>query len=40
VTDAHRLAHEAEQRLTADLPKLRTASIHAYPAHRARHTVL
>jgi cation diffusion facilitator family transporter len=32
VTEAHRLAHEAEHRLTHDLPKLTTAAIHAYPA--------
>jgi cation diffusion facilitator family transporter len=31
ITDAHRLAHEAEHRLTHEVPKLRTASIHAYP---------
>jgi cation diffusion facilitator family transporter len=34
ITEAHRLAHEAEHRLTHDLPKLRTAAIHAYPAGR------
>jgi divalent metal cation (Fe/Co/Zn/Cd) transporter len=34
VSDAHRLAHDAEHRLTHELPKLRTAAIHAYPAHR------
>jgi cation diffusion facilitator family transporter len=34
VTEAHQLAHDAEQRLTHDLPKLRTAAIHAYPAGR------
>jgi cation diffusion facilitator family transporter len=34
VTDAHRLAHDAEHRLTHELPKLRTAAIHAYPAPR------
>ena len=34
VTDAHRLAHDAEHRLIHDLPKLRTAAIHAYPADR------
>ena len=33
-TDAHRLAHDAEHRLTHQLPKLRSAAIHAYPAHR------
>jgi cation diffusion facilitator family transporter len=37
VTDAHALAHDAEHRLTHDLPKLRSAVIHAYPA--ARHEV-
>jgi len=31
--DAHDLAHAAEHRLTHDVPKLRTAAIHAYPAH-------
>jgi cation diffusion facilitator family transporter len=35
VTDAHALAHEAEHRLTHDVPKLRSAVIHAYP--NARH---
>jgi cation diffusion facilitator family transporter len=34
VAEAHRLAHEAEDRLTRSVPKLRTAAIHAYPAHR------
>lgn len=34
VTEAHRLAHDAEHRLTRDIPKLRTAAIHAYPADR------
>lgn len=33
-TDAHRLAHDAEHRLTHQLPRLRSAAIHAYPAHR------
>jgi cation diffusion facilitator family transporter len=33
LVDAHRLAHEAEHRLTHDVPKLRSAAIHAYPAH-------
>jgi cation diffusion facilitator family transporter len=37
VTDAHALAHDAEHRLTHDVPKLRSAVIHAYPA--ARHEV-
>ena len=34
LVDAHDLAHAAEHRLTHDVPKLRTAAIHAYPAHR------
>ena len=34
ITDAHSLAHDAEHRLTHEEPKLRTASIHAYRAHR------
>jgi cation diffusion facilitator family transporter len=34
VTEAHALAHEAEQRLSHDVPKLRSAVIHAYPAAR------
>jgi cation diffusion facilitator family transporter len=37
VTEAHQLAHDAEHQLTHDLPKLRTAAIHAYPAHRNPH---
>ena len=36
VSDAHRLAHDAEHRLIRELPKLRTAAIHAYPALRQR----
>jgi cation diffusion facilitator family transporter len=32
ITEAHRLAHDAEQRLIHDVPRLRTAAIHAYPA--------
>jgi hypothetical protein len=35
LVDAHHLAHAAEHRLTHDVPKLRTAAIHAYPAHTA-----
>lgn len=34
VTEAHRLAHDAEHRLTDAVPKLRSAAIHAYPADR------
>jgi len=34
ITDAHALAHDAEHRLTNDVPKLHTAAIHAYPAQR------
>jgi len=37
LADAHALAHDAEGRLTAGLPRLRSATIHAYPA--ARHEV-
>jgi len=32
LTDAHSLAHDAEHRLAHELPKLRGAAIHAYPA--------
>ena len=35
LTDAHRIAHEAEHTLTHAVPKLSTALIHAYPANRA-----
>jgi len=31
VTEAHRLAHDAEERLITRLPRLRSAAIHAYP---------
>jgi cation diffusion facilitator family transporter len=31
---AHELAHEAEHRLTHDVPKLQSAAIHAYPARQ------
>lgn len=34
LTDAHVLAHDAEHRLTHDVPRLRSAAIHAYPASR------
>jgi cation diffusion facilitator family transporter len=34
VTEAHALAHDAEHRLTHDVPKLRGAVIYAYPAAR------
>jgi cation diffusion facilitator family transporter len=33
LVDAHRLAHDAEHRLTRDVPRLQSAAIHAYPAH-------
>ncbi len=33
VADAHRLAHDAEHRLARQIPRLRSAVIHAYPAH-------
>ena len=32
LTDAHRIAHDAEHDLTHAVPKLTTALIHAYPA--------
>jgi len=31
VTEAHRLAHDAEERLITRVPRLRSAAIHAYP---------
>ena len=34
VTEAHRLAHEAEHRLIHEVPRLRSAAIHAYPTER------
>jgi divalent metal cation (Fe/Co/Zn/Cd) transporter len=36
LTDAHRIAHDAEHALVHAVPKLSTALIHAYPA--ALHT--
>jgi cation diffusion facilitator family transporter len=33
LADAHKIAHAAEHELTHAVPKLRTALIHAYPAH-------
>jgi cation diffusion facilitator family transporter len=33
LTDAHVLAHDAEHRLTHEVPRLRSAAIHAYPTH-------
>ncbi len=33
LTEAHRIAHDAEHELTHAVPKLTTALIHAYPAH-------
>lgn len=32
--DAHRIAHDAEHELTHAVPKLNSALVHAYPAHR------
>ncbi len=32
LSDAHRLAHDAEHALTHAVPKLSTALVHAYPA--------
>ncbi len=34
--EAHRLAHDAEHELTHAVPKLDSALVHAYPAHRPR----
>ena len=39
ISEAHALAHEAEHRLTRDVPRLRTAAVHAYPADRHEHAV-
>jgi cation diffusion facilitator family transporter len=33
LSDAHRIAHEAEHELTHSVPKLSSALIHAYPSH-------
>ncbi len=38
ITDAHKIAHHAEHQLTHAVPKLATALVHAYPAHRERLT--
>jgi cation diffusion facilitator family transporter len=38
LTDAHRIAHEAEHTLTHAVPKLSTALVHAYPAHSSADT--
>jgi len=38
LTDAHRIAHEAEHTLTHAVPKLSTALVHAYPAHSTADT--
>jgi cation diffusion facilitator family transporter len=38
LTDAHRIAHEAEHTLTHAMPKLSTALVHAYPAHSTAST--
>jgi cation diffusion facilitator family transporter len=38
LTDAHRIAHEAEHTLTHAVPKLSTALVHAYPAHNTADT--
>ena len=34
LTEAHAIAHDAEHRLTHGVPRLRSATVHAYPAHR------
>jgi divalent metal cation (Fe/Co/Zn/Cd) transporter len=33
LAEAHQLAHQAEHRLAAAIPKLGNAVVHAYPAH-------
>ena len=33
LSHAHRTAHLAEEELIREIPKLRTATVHAYPAH-------
>jgi cation diffusion facilitator family transporter len=33
LADAHVLAHDAEHRLSHEVPRLRSAAIHAYPTH-------
>jgi len=38
ITEAHKIAHHAEHQLTHAVPKLATALVHAYPAHRDRLT--
>ena len=35
LTEAHRIAHDAEHTLTHAVPKLSSALIHAYPANSA-----
>ena len=37
LTEAHRIAHEAEHTLTHAVPKLSSAFIHAYPASTETH---
>ncbi len=37
--DAHAVAHRAEAELVRTTPKLRSAVVHAYPAHQAEHAV-
>ena len=37
LTDAHRIAHEAEHTLTHAVPKLSSALVHAYPANNPTH---
>jgi cation diffusion facilitator family transporter len=34
LTGAHAIAHDAEHRLTHAVPRLRSATVHAYPAHQ------
>ena len=37
LTDAHRIAHEAEHRLLHDVPRLSAALVHAHPGSAAGH---
>jgi divalent metal cation (Fe/Co/Zn/Cd) transporter len=37
LTEAHRIAHEAEHTLTHAVPKLASALVHAYPVSTGAH---
>jgi divalent metal cation (Fe/Co/Zn/Cd) transporter len=36
LSEAHRIAHDAEHALTHAVPKLAEATVHAYPAHAVK----